>query len=155
MASSLVTGAAYSPHVTGWFCGGAALGAAYGATDLNRVSNPAPLVNYICNCGLLSFLALNALGFWFGQSALGAVALAMGSAAFVIRCSAFTWRPLRRVMNTFPTSKLMLTLRGFGWWALVSVVLLPLYVMVMSSLTTQQALYQNPLDLWPDFEQGL
>ena len=48
----------------------------------------------------------------------------------------------------------MLTLRGFGLVFSGFVVLLPLYVMVMSSLTTQQALYQNPLDLWPDFSQG-
>ena len=35
------------------------------------------------------------------------------------------------------------------------IVVLPLYVLVMTSLKTQQALLANPLDLWPDFDQGL
>ena len=159
MASSLVTGAAYSPHVTGWFAGGAALGAAYGATDLDRVSITQRrwLFIFATPLVLLSFSGFKPLGLGFGQSALGfLITLAMGSAAFVIavqRCLApFATGPLNRFRRE---QSLMLTLRGFGLVFFGFVVLLPLYVMVMSSLTTQQALYQNPLDLWPDFSQGL
>ena len=159
MASSLVTGEAYSPHVTGWFAGGAALGAAYGATDPDRVSITQRrwLFIFATPLVLLSFSGFKPLGLGFGQSALGfLITLAMGSAAFVVavqRCLApFATGPLNRFRRE---QSLMLTLRGFGLVFFGFVVLLPLYVMVMSSLTTQQALYQNPLDLWPDFSQGL
>ncbi|PKR51820.1 carbohydrate ABC transporter permease [Thalassospira marina] len=45
-------------------------------------------------------------------------------------------------------------LRGFGFVFFTVIVVLPFYVMLMTSLKSQQSLFQNPLDLSVDFSQG-
>ena len=45
-------------------------------------------------------------------------------------------------------------LRGFGFVFFTVIVILPFYVMVMTSLKSQQSLFQNPLDLSVDLSQG-
>lgn len=45
-------------------------------------------------------------------------------------------------------------LTGFGYVVFTAVVLIPFYVMVMTSLKSQQALLQNPLDFSIDFSRG-
>jgi multiple sugar transport system permease protein len=45
-------------------------------------------------------------------------------------------------------------LRGFGFVFFTVIVVLPFYVMVMTSLKSQQSLFQNPLDLSVDLSQG-
>jgi multiple sugar transport system permease protein len=45
-------------------------------------------------------------------------------------------------------------LRGFGFVFFTVIVILPFYVMVMTSLKSQQSLFQNPLDLSIDLSQG-
>jgi len=49
----------------------------------------------------------------------------------------------------------MLSLRAFGFVFFGAIVVLPLYVMVMTSLKTQGELLANPLNLFPSFENGL
>ena len=46
-------------------------------------------------------------------------------------------------------------LTGFGYVVFTALVLIPFYVMVMTSLKSQQALLQNPLDFSIDFNLGL
>ncbi len=46
-------------------------------------------------------------------------------------------------------------LTGFGYIIFSAIVIIPFYVMVMTSLKTQQALLQNPLDFSIDFSRGL
>ena len=45
-------------------------------------------------------------------------------------------------------------LTGFGYIFFTAIVLIPFYVMVMTSLKSQQALLQNPLDFSLDWEKG-
>nr|CAA6827356.1 MAG: Inner membrane ABC transporter permease protein YcjP [uncultured Thiotrichaceae bacterium] len=45
-------------------------------------------------------------------------------------------------------------LTGFGYIIFTTIVLVPFYVMVMTSLKSQQALLQNPLDFSIDFSRG-
>ena len=45
-------------------------------------------------------------------------------------------------------------LTGFGYVFFTAIVLIPFYVMVMTSLKSQQALMQNPLDFSIDFSRG-
>lgn len=47
------------------------------------------------------------------------------------------------------------SIRYFGFLFFGVMILLPLYVLVMSSLKSQQALLMNPLDLMPDFSQPM
>lgn len=49
---------------------------------------------------------------------------------------------------------LILTLKGFGFVVFTTLVILPFYILVMTSLKPQQALLANPLDLMPDFSAG-
>ncbi|GAA6207309.1 hypothetical protein NBRC116601_06020 [Cognatishimia sp. WU-CL00825] len=46
-------------------------------------------------------------------------------------------------------------LTGFGYVFFTAIVVIPFYVMVMTSLKSQQALLQNPLDFSLDWEKGL
>ena len=84
------------------------------------------------------------------------VALLMATAGtqWVIAASQ---HPIRfRAMNRFRRERaVMLSLRAFGFVFFGAMVVLPLYVMVMTSLKTQQALLANPLNLFPSFENGL
>ena len=43
---------------------------------------------------------------------------------------------------------------GFGYIFFTAIVVIPFYVMVMTSLKSQQALLQNPLDFSVDLSQG-
>ncbi|OED40434.1 ABC transporter permease [Chromatiales bacterium (ex Bugula neritina AB1)] len=45
-------------------------------------------------------------------------------------------------------------LTGFGYIVFTAIVLIPFYVMIMTSLKSQQALLQNPLDFSVDFSNG-
>ncbi len=45
-------------------------------------------------------------------------------------------------------------LTGFGYIVFTAIVLIPFYVMVMTSLKSQQALLKNPLDFSVDFSRG-
>jgi multiple sugar transport system permease protein len=59
-------------------------------------------------------------------------------------------------MNRFRRERaMMLSLRAFGFVFFGAIVVLPLYVMVMTSLKTQGELLANPLNLFPSFENGL
>ena len=46
-------------------------------------------------------------------------------------------------------------LTGFGYIFFTAIVIVPFYVMVMTSMKSQQALLQNPLDFTIDFSRGL
>ena len=46
-------------------------------------------------------------------------------------------------------------LTGFGYIFFTAIVIIPFYVMVMTSLKSQQALLRNPLDFTIDFSQGM
>ena len=83
-----------------------------------------------------------------------ALVLATVSTQWVIMASQ---HPIRfGAMNRFRREQaMMLSLRAFGFVFFGAIVVLPLYVMVMTSLKTQQALLANPLNLFPSFEDGV
>jgi multiple sugar transport system permease protein len=74
----------------------------------------------------------------------------------------FVWS-LARILHEMPAGRLnrhefeaavIRFLTGFGYIFFTAVVLIPFYVMVMTSLKSQQALLQNPLDFSLDLSQG-
>ncbi|OSP56004.1 carbohydrate ABC transporter permease [Pseudoruegeria sp. SK021] len=72
--------------------------------------------------------------------------------------------PLRRIIGDLPQGDLdrhefehavIRFLTGFGYVFFTAIVLIPFYVMVMTSLKSQQALLANPLDFSLDLSRGL
>ena len=160
MSASLITGAAFSPHLWAWTISGVVAGAGYGMWGKGEQALLSFGRGYVIALLLtmpLTVASLAPFGFSFGEGAFAylvvlAIALACLYYAITICLAPIEAGP----MNKFRREKsLMLTLRGFGLVFFGFVVMLPLYVMFMSSLTTQQVLFDNPLNLWPDFSDGL
>lgn len=62
--------------------------------------------------------------------------------------------PNRLTRHTFEDA-IIRFLTGFGYVVFTAIVFIPFYVMVMTSLKSQQALLQNPLDFTIDLSRGL
>lgn len=154
MSASLITGAAFSPQILGLTLAGG-LGGLVQAT-----TNPGPsgwLFDVRCAAVFVVSLAILTLGQPFGALSGVPVLLILIVTGLYFAAVKLCLAPIEAgPMNKFRREKsLMLTLRGFGLVFFGFVVMLPLYVMFMSSLTTQQVLFDNPLNLWPDFSDGL
>ena len=92
------------------------------------------------------------LGEQTGVQILGALVLALG----------LFW-PLRAMLADLPAARLtrhqfeeaiLRFLTGFGYVFFTAIVIVPFYVMVMTSLKGQQALMLNPLDFSVDWSEG-
>ena len=163
MSASLVTGAAFAPNLLAFAAGGSLAGVLMTRnrrlTDTYRLFDRliAWLFFTIVVGGLTQAISQTRA---FGTPSDGFTShwvLLMICAALISVLLLICLRPAIEPgpMNKFRREKsMMLTLRGFGLVFFGFIVLLPLYVMFMSSLTTQQALFDNPLNLWPDFSQG-
>ena len=82
--------------------------------------------------------------------------------AWVILAVAAAW-PIERMLRPLPFGRatrhefegaLIRFLTGFGYIFFTAIVLIPFYVMVMTSLKNQSQLLQNPLDFSIDLSQG-
>ena len=160
MSMSLVTGDAYSPHISAWFFMGLITGGLLATVVNGAEASRMPKALAVAGLGIVVLFGLSGLkpnGLPLQEAPLGSIILLALQGIALGYALRFCLSPVEPgPMNRFRRERsLMLTLRGFGLVFFGFVVVLPLYVMVMSSLTTQQALYQNPLDLWPDFSKGL
>ena len=110
---------------------------------------------------VLTSLALTLAGFgpiWLGGAAALGMQVAVGvSAGF------FTGAVLWKIMQNLPAGALtrhafeesvIRFLTGFGYTFFTAIVAIPFYVMVMTSLKSQQALLKNPLDFSIDLSRG-
>lgn len=106
--------------------------------------------------GLLLFSGLEpyAIG-WDQGTLLQAVAL-LGAAYAQTRAILIVCRPMNLATweRRYFEQSLILSMKGFGFVIFTALVIMPFYILVMTSLKSQQALLANPLDLMPDFTTG-
>ena len=102
------------------------------------------------------------LSFGVGPVVTGNVSLIARIAAAVFLGVGIAW-PMTRFVQDLPMGALtrhefegsvIMGLRGFGYIFFTTIVVIPFYVMVMTSLKNQAQLMQNPLDFSIDLSQG-
>ncbi|MEO0913711.1 MAG: carbohydrate ABC transporter permease [Pseudomonadota bacterium] len=149
---SFTTGEALKPHVLLSLFWGGLLG--FGVLRL-----PEGLAGLAA--GAAGLIAVTLLG--FGPLVFGAeVGWGTRGAAAVLLAVPFAWS-LHAIFRDCPPGALtryeyeaavIRFLTGFGYIFFTALVAIPFYVMVMTSLKSQQALLQNPLDFSLDWERG-
>ena len=153
IALSFATGDPFRPAILAAIVWGACAGLA--ATDLYQKANKgAPWGVLLALIGI----ALTDYGpIQRGEtSTIAALIAAIGIAGI------FVWS-IRRIITKLPLGRLtrhefeeaiIRFLSGFGYIFFTAIVLIPFYVMVMTSLKNQAELMQNPLDFSIDLSQG-
>lgn len=155
VAMSFATGAAFRPVV------GLSLfwGAIAGGVLVLLSYSPMGWAKALCVAGSITILTLIGFGPMLigeavspGATIVGAVLLAIGFGwSLVAILSSLVPGPNTR--HEFEEAVIRF-LTGFGYIFFTSIVLIPFYVMVMTSLKSQQALLQNPLDFSLDLDKG-
>jgi multiple sugar transport system permease protein len=152
VAMSFATGAPFRP----WLPGALGLGAAIGLAGLWL--RP---VWALAGLAVLLSGVLMALG--LGPTAMGAGVSSLAFALTALALGIGTGWPLAVFLRGLPTGALtrhqfeaavIAFLMGFGYIFFTAIVVIPFYVMVMTSLKNQAELIQNPLDFSIDLSQG-
>ncbi|MGV6838958.1 MAG: carbohydrate ABC transporter permease [Planktomarina sp.] len=154
MTLSLAFGQGLSPQLGAYAIGGA-IAAVAGMTSLKMALGRAWVVPTLIG-GLVVLLA--SLGAPMGLKAGGALA-GSGFVLVIFLCGItahLTFDTLSfETSNRFTREHaLMRFFRGFGMVFFAVIVALPLFVLLMTSFKSQQALLLNPLDLSPDLSEG-
>ena len=153
----LISGAVAAPQVGMAALVGAMVGVGYLLTRADRRSN-----NMLTLFGagiavlLLALTLFEPFGLTLGTASVYQIAALIAFAALVItsihRCLAgYTFEPIGRYAFEI---LLLRVLKGIGFVIFTIVVVLPFYVMVMTSLKSQQSLLANPLDFSINIGQG-
>ncbi len=153
VAMSFATGDAFRPHVL--------LSLLWGAAAGYVISQR--FGGHIGSYGVAGIvLVLTLLG--FGPMIIGEdVGLFSRIMAALILAATFAWS-MEKILEDMPGGELsrheweeavIRFLTGFGYIFFTAIVLIPFYVMVMTSLKSQQALLQNPLDFSLDLGRGM
>ena len=152
IAMSFATGLGFKPAVTGVLLIGMLTGLASLLIRDWRVTGALAIIaSYACIL-----------------SGLGPVALAQDTTAFhtivtAVLTGATLCAGMHIILKELPSGQLeryefevaiIRFLTGFGYIFFTAIVLIPFYVMVVTSLKSQQALMQNPLDFSIDISQG-
>lgn len=151
IAASFITGDAFRPSLVQSLIWGAALGAMLGrvkATD--RVLAIAAVI----------IAAVNVAG--FGPMIVESDSIIASGTASLVMAFSVAWSQRKFVIN-LPWEELtrhefeeavIRFLTGAGYVFFTAIVLIPFFVMVMTSLKSQQALLANPLDFSVDLSKG-
>jgi multiple sugar transport system permease protein len=150
VAMSFLTGAGFRPSMLWSLVWGAALGYA---------CLPGPWVKPVIGALMLALVSL--VG--FGPIVVGEGAGIFSRLLGVLLCAGFSAYGLVRMMHDAPVgamtrhefeASVIRFLTGFGYIFFTAIVVIPFYVMVMTSLKNQSELIQNPLDFSLDLSQG-
>ncbi|MEL6167839.1 MAG: carbohydrate ABC transporter permease [Pseudomonadota bacterium] len=147
---SFGTGGAYRPAVVPSLFWGAAFGLAFLSPRLPW------FLGLVILAGVLGFVPLAPVAIGEGATASGRVfANGLTGAIFAWSMSMFVrGLPIGALTRHEFEEALIRFLTGFGYIFFIAVVLIPFYVMVMTSLKNQAELVANPLDFTLDFSQG-
>ncbi|MDV7142756.1 carbohydrate ABC transporter permease [Tropicimonas sp. TH_r6] len=149
---SFITGAAFRPGLIGTLLVGVGLGlAAFRLNDKWALIGAGAVATFLLM--LVGFgPVLTGEGVTFTHKLMTAVFVGFGAG----------W-PLHAMLGKQPMGEMnrhefeevvIKFLTGFGYVFFTAIVIIPFYVMVMTSLKSQQALLQNPLDFTLDWDKG-
>ena len=151
---SFATGAAFRPQVLLSLIWGAVAGLVYVRFPARHA--PARL-------GVAALLGLSCLT-GFGPVLIGSDTTLLALLVTVISVAVVMHVSLAAILKELPFAELtrheyedavIRFCTGFGYIFFTAIVIIPFYVMVMTSLKSQQALLQNPLDFSVDLSQGM
>ncbi|WP_419739164.1 carbohydrate ABC transporter permease [Ruegeria sp.] len=150
---SFATGAAFRPQVLLSLIWGALAGLAY-------VRFPAR--HALARLGVSALLGLTCLT-GFGPVLIGSDTTLLALSVTVVSIAVVMHLSMAEILKELPFGELtrhefedavIRFCTGFGYIFFTAIVVIPFYVMVMTSLKSQQALLQNPLDFSLDLDQG-
>ncbi|MFT6451703.1 MAG: multiple sugar transport system permease protein, partial [Halocynthiibacter sp.] len=153
VALSFASGLAVRPS----FFGSVALGVLVALIALAGQKRLVTFASAILAALALPYLGISALVFGAEvSSTYSAIALAGLGAVFGLSIARILEAAPLTAQNRHEFEQIILRfLTGFGYVFFTAIVVIPFYVMVMTSLKSQQALLQNPLDFSIDFSRGL
>lgn len=152
VAMSFATGDPFKPSLLLSVVWGAVIGAALPLRPVDRITQGGVVV-------VLTGLVLLGFGPLVIGEGVGFIARAIAALGLAV---IFVWS-MTAILHEMPAGALnrhefeaavIRFLTGFGYIFFTAIVIIPFYVMVMTSLKSQQALLQNPLDFSLDLSQG-
>ncbi|MGH1331951.1 MAG: carbohydrate ABC transporter permease [Paracoccaceae bacterium] len=152
VAFSFATGQALRPS----FFGGLVLGTLIALIALARQNFWITLASAVCAAIALPYLGISGLVFGAGVSpGFSVLSLAAFGALFGFSIARILEAAPLAAQSRHEFEQIILRfLTGFGYVFFSAIVVIPFYVMVMTSLKSQQALLQNPLDFSIDLGRG-
>ncbi len=149
---SFSTGESYRPGLSGCLL----LGGLAGAMGLNFKKPGIPAAIFTALCMIFMFLPASAI---LAAPDVASPRRLIAAALFGLATIAPIMKMLQGIVpgpldrHSFEEA-IIRFLTGAGYVIFTAIVLIPFYVMVMTSLKSQQALMQNPLDFTIDIERG-
>lgn len=151
VAMSFATGSAFRPQILWCLVWGAAAGVAY-----VRLLKLGPQIGVAALVALLCLLPVGAMRIGEGVSgpAQAVALLLLASGVHFGLAKILKELPFRALTRHEYEEAIIRFLTGFGYIFFTAIVVIPFYVMVMTSLKSQQALLQNPLDFSIEISKG-
>jgi multiple sugar transport system permease protein len=151
VAMSFATGSAFRPQILWCLVWGGAAGVAY-----IRLLKLGPQIGVAALVALLCLLPVGAMRIGEGVSgpAQAVALLLLASGVHFGLAKILKELPFRALTRHEYEEAIIRFLTGFGYIFFTAIVVIPFYVMVMTSLKSQQALLQNPLDFSIEISKG-
>jgi multiple sugar transport system permease protein len=151
VAMSFATGSAFRPQILWCLVWGAAAGVVY-----VRMPKVGPQVGVASVVALLCLVSIGAMRIGDGVSGSAQVValLLLGGGVHFGLAKILKDLPFGALTRHEYEEAIIRFLTGFGYIFFTAIVVIPFYVMVMTSLKSQQALLQNPLDFSIEISKG-
>lgn len=152
VAMSFATGSAFRPQILWCLIWGSVAGVAYvRMPKLSSQIGVAALVAFLC----LFPVGVMRIGEGVSGSAQAMALLLLASGVYFGLAKILKELPFGELTRHEYEEAIIRYLTGFGYIFFTAIVVIPFYVMVMTSLKSQQALLQNPLDFSIEISKGI